>query len=186
MDTPKIIVHDKVDDSDMVAINMGEEADFPSMIPEEEELSIRVKKSRADRKKGVEMRMMFRDHHDPLYYDAKANDKCFVPVMAMEEMTEEQRRIVESFPKEDRGEINPNSTDAADFEDDFVVAHVKRGLARQIEMKERRAERRDMLGEYGNEEEDEDEYLDSEEEYKCELDFRAQSKKEHWEEKEQN
>ena len=83
MDTPKIIVHDKVDDSDMVAINMGEEADFPSMIPEEEELSIRVKKSRADRKKGVEMRMMFRDHHDPLYYDAKANDKCFVPVMAM-------------------------------------------------------------------------------------------------------
>ena len=101
-------------------------------------------------------------------------------------MTDEQRRIVESFPKEDRGEINPNSTDAADFEDDFVVAHVKRGLARQIEMKERRAERRDMLGEYGNEEEDEDEYLDSEEEYKCELDFRAQSKKEHWEEKEQN
>jgi len=51
MDTPKIIVHDKVDDSDMVAINMGEEADFPSIIPEEEELSIRVKKSRADRKR---------------------------------------------------------------------------------------------------------------------------------------
>lgn len=28
------------------------------------------------------MRMMFRDYKDPLYYDAKANDKVFVPVMA--------------------------------------------------------------------------------------------------------
>jgi hypothetical protein len=49
------------------------------------------------------MRMMFRDYKDPLYYDAKANDKVFVPVMPAEEMSETQRALVENFPKADRG-----------------------------------------------------------------------------------
>lgn len=72
-----------MNDDDEVAINMGDDEDFPSLIPEEEEKTVRFKKSRTDRKKGVEMRMMFRDINDPLYYDAKANDKVFVPLMAM-------------------------------------------------------------------------------------------------------
>lgn len=135
-----------MNDEDAVAIDMGAEEDFPSLIPEEEDIKIRAKKGRADRKKGVEMRMMFRDINDPLYYDAKANDKVFVPVMATEEMTEEQRKIVESFPKQDRGEIDPNNPEHAMIEDDFVLAHVKRGLAKQAVLKEKRAERRDMLG----------------------------------------
>ena len=47
--------------------------------------------------------MMFRHHMDPLYYDANANAKIFVPVS--EAVTEEQQKIIESFPAEDRGEI---------------------------------------------------------------------------------
>jgi hypothetical protein len=61
-------------------------------------------------------------------------------------MTEEQKKIVESFPKEDRGEIDLNNPEHRLMEDDFVLAHVKRGLARQADLKEKRAERRDMLG----------------------------------------
>lgn len=34
--------------------------------------------------------MMFRHHMDPLYYDAKANSKIFVPQVGGEELTEEQ------------------------------------------------------------------------------------------------
>ena len=66
------------------------------------------------------MAMMFRDHNDPLYYDAKANDKIFVPVkdlvsitrstltnlMFQASMTEAQRKIVESFPAADRGQLD--------------------------------------------------------------------------------
>ena len=33
------------------------------------------------KKEGVEMTMKFRNHQDPLYYDPKANDKVFVPVV---------------------------------------------------------------------------------------------------------
>ena len=44
---------------------------------------IKPKNTKTAKKKGVEMRMMFRDHKDPLYYDAKANDKVFVPVKGM-------------------------------------------------------------------------------------------------------
>jgi hypothetical protein len=41
---------------------------------------------------------------DPLYYDTKANAKIFVPVTT-DTLTEEQKKIIESFPAEDRGEI---------------------------------------------------------------------------------
>ena len=49
--------------------------------------------------------MMFRHHMDPLYYDTKANSKIFVPQVNEGELTEEKQKIIESFPKEDRGEI---------------------------------------------------------------------------------
>ena len=48
---------------------------------------------------------MFRDHTDPLYYDPNAPPKIFVPVVPQESLTEEQKTIVESFPAEDRGEV---------------------------------------------------------------------------------
>jgi hypothetical protein len=49
--------------------------------------------------------MMFRHAADPLYYDTKANSKIFVPQVNESEMTEDKLKIIESFPKEDRGEI---------------------------------------------------------------------------------
>lgn len=48
---------------------------------------------------------MFRHHRDPLYYDTNANQKVFVPQINEEDLTEEQKKIVESFPAEDRGKI---------------------------------------------------------------------------------
>ncbi len=61
------------------------EEDFPSLMDTGKETTkvVQAKRLRTSKKKGVEMRMMFRDHHDPLYYDAKANDKVFVPVKAL-------------------------------------------------------------------------------------------------------
>ena len=47
--------------------------------------------------------MMFRHHQDPLYYDANANPKIFVPVT--QNLNEGQLKVVESFPAEDRGEV---------------------------------------------------------------------------------
>ena len=38
----------------------------------------RATKNKYDRKRGVELVMKFRNHKDPLYYDAHANDKIFV------------------------------------------------------------------------------------------------------------
>lgn len=34
--------------------------------------------------------MKFRNHKDPLYYDADANDKIFVPTLMEEDLTDEQ------------------------------------------------------------------------------------------------
>lgn len=62
-------------------------------------------KKKANRKDGVEFSMMFRHHKDPLYYDTKANTKIFVPIVPTSEMTDEQRKIVESFPAEDMGQV---------------------------------------------------------------------------------
>ena len=41
-----------------------------------------------NKKDGVEFKMMFRHHKDPLYYDTSANAKIFVPVT--EGLTEEK------------------------------------------------------------------------------------------------
>ena len=38
------------------------------------------KKLTYNKKEGVEFKMMFRHHQDPLYYDSNANPKIFVPV----------------------------------------------------------------------------------------------------------
>lgn len=38
----------------------------------------RKKNLRTKKKEGVELVMKFRNHKDPLYYDANANDKIFV------------------------------------------------------------------------------------------------------------
>ncbi len=43
---------------------------------------------KADRKKGVPFKMMFRHHMDPDYYDPKANDKIFVPEVGAERSEE--------------------------------------------------------------------------------------------------
>ena len=48
--------------------------------------------------------MMFRHHQDPLYYDTAANAKIFRPVDSSN-LNDDQRKIVESFPAEDRGEV---------------------------------------------------------------------------------
>jgi len=37
------------------------------------------KKVTYDKKEGVEFKMMFRHHQDPLYYDPNASTKIFVP-----------------------------------------------------------------------------------------------------------
>ena len=63
------------------------------------------KKVTYDRKEAVEFKMMFRHHQDPLYYDTTANTKIFVPQVDPNNLTEAQKKIVESFPAEDRGEI---------------------------------------------------------------------------------
>ncbi len=45
---------------------------------------------------------------DPAYYDPQANDKIFVPdVPDSKDLTEEKKRIVESFPERDRGIYKP-------------------------------------------------------------------------------
>lgn len=40
-----------------------------------------------NKNKGVEMVMKFRNHKDPLYYNANANDKIFVPVYMVRNTT---------------------------------------------------------------------------------------------------
>lgn len=82
------------------------------------------KNLKTDRKKGVAFRMMFRHHQDPAYYDPKANDKIFIPYES-EEMTEEQKAIVDSFPKQDRGIYNQNEKHEI-VEEDPVEAVVKK------------------------------------------------------------
>lgn len=123
------------------------------------------------------MAMMFRDHNDPLYYDAKANDKIFVPVkdlvsitrstltnfMFQASMSEAQRKIVESFPKADRGEFDEGE---AVHEEDFLVAGHKKYLNKQIEMRAKKNAREGIDG--GSDDSNSDlengDILDSEEE----------------------
>ena len=49
--------------------------------------------------------MMFRHHKDPLYYDLNASSKIFVPVEPENNLDENKRKIIESFPAEDRGKV---------------------------------------------------------------------------------
>ena len=79
-------------------------------------------KRKTDRKKGVPFKMIFRHHLDPDYYDPSANDKIFVPDVA--ELTEEQKKIVETFPERDRGIYKPG--EAANVEADPLEAAVKK------------------------------------------------------------
>jgi len=48
---------------------------------------------------------MFRHHKDPLYYDLNASSKIFVPVEPENNLDENKRKIIESFPAEDRGKV---------------------------------------------------------------------------------
>ena len=70
--------------------------------------------------------MMFRHHMDPAYYDPRANDKIFVPdVEQSKELTEEQKKIVESFPEKDRGIYKPGEKPDI-VEEDPLEAAVKK------------------------------------------------------------
>ena len=93
-------------------------------------------KKRTDRRKGVPFKMMFRHHLDPDYYDPKANDKIFVPDMAA--LSEEQRRIVETFPERDRGLYKEGG---AVVEEDPLEAAVKKiKLRKEQRMQDKREE----------------------------------------------
>lgn len=87
-----------------------------------------ARNKRTDRKKGVPFKMMFRHHMDPSYYDPKANDKIFVPdVSDPKVLTEEQKRIVESFPEKDRGLYGKEDKEGqAAVEEDALEAAVKK------------------------------------------------------------
>lgn len=63
------------------------------------------KKKTERQQEGVEFKMMFRHHQDPLYYDTQANAKIFVPQVIEGMLNETEKKIIASFPKEDRGEI---------------------------------------------------------------------------------
>jgi hypothetical protein len=84
------------------------------------------KQRKTDLKKGVPFKMMFRHHMDPSYYDPRANDKIFVPDLAGDaaDMTEEQKKIIESFPKKDRGLYDPSESKEAEV--DPLEAAVKK------------------------------------------------------------
>jgi hypothetical protein len=63
------------------------------------------KKVTYDKKESVEFKMMFRHHMDPLYYDTKASSKIFVPQVDPSSLTDAQKKIIDSLPAEDRGEV---------------------------------------------------------------------------------
>jgi len=65
----------------------------------------KLKKTKYAKKDGVEFKMMFRHHKDPLYYDLNASSKIFVPVEPENNLNENKRKIIESFPAEDRGKV---------------------------------------------------------------------------------
>ena len=60
---------------------------------------------RFDKKEGVEFKLMYRDHRDPLYYDPTVSSRILVPVYDKEALPDDKRAIIESLPPEDRGEI---------------------------------------------------------------------------------
>jgi hypothetical protein len=112
-----------------------------------------------NKKDGVEFKMMFRHHKDPLYYDTKANAKIFVPVD--QDLTEEQRKIVESFPAEDRGlilehseyrkkgygldEFAPGQGDSLNIELDEFEAAAKRHQLKEEAMRQKQLRKKQGL-----------------------------------------
>jgi hypothetical protein len=94
-------------------------------------------------KKGVPFKMMFRHHMDPAYYDPKINDKIFVPdVIDQSALTEEQKKIVESFPSKDRGlydeKESNNKANAGQIEEDPLEAAVKKmQLRKELRMQQK-------------------------------------------------
>jgi len=100
------------------------------------------------------MDMKFRCHQDPLYYDPKANDKIFVPMMDEDDMTDKQKELLATFPKTDRGMFGEEGSDdenasaaamgngeTVEVEEDFVDAAAKKAKLKQKAMRERRKER---------------------------------------------
>ena len=81
--------------------------------------------------------MMFRNHMDPQYYDPKANDKIFVP--DLENLTDEQKRIIEYFPEKDRGIYNKDDKEGSkEVEVDPLEAAVKKmKIRKEQRMKEK-------------------------------------------------
>lgn len=88
--------------------------------------------------------MMFRHHMDPAYYDPKINDKIFVPdVIDQAALTEEQKKIIESFPSKDRGlydeKDSTNQAKAGHIEEDPLEAAVKKMQLRKEHRMEQKA-----------------------------------------------
>jgi hypothetical protein len=99
------------------------------------------KQRKTDLKKGVAFKMMFRHHMDPAYYDPKVNDKIFVPEVQGENITEEQKRIIETFPEKDRGVYNPNDKKQEVVEADPLEAAVKKMQLRKEQRLKEKAEK---------------------------------------------
>ena len=83
------------------------------------------KQRKTETKKGVPFKMMFRHHMDPAYYDPRANDKIFVPDVVDEaNLNDDQKKIIASFPKKDRGLYD--ASDSKEAEVDPLEAAVKK------------------------------------------------------------
>ena len=130
------------------------------------------KQRKTDLKKGVPFKMMFRHHMDPAYYDPKVNDKIFVPdVIDQSALTEEQKKIVESFPSKDRGlydeKESNNKANAGQVEEDPLEAAVKKMQLRKehrMQQKEQKQQakksKNDRKVKFADEKSDEDEESD--------------------------
>jgi hypothetical protein len=127
------------------------------------------KQRKTDLKKGVPFKMMFRHHMDPAYYDPKVNDKIFVPdVIDQGALTEEQKKIVESFPTKDRGLYDPKESKNGPgmVEEDPLEAAVKKMQLRKehrVQQKaiKEKAKNSDRKVKFADEEEEEGSDVDS-------------------------
>ena len=110
----------------------------------------RKEKLKYNKKQGVELMMKFRNHKDPLYYDADANDKIFVPSIMVtrstltrlqeEDLTEEQKKILLSLPEKDRGIFNsedmPQQIPGLQVLDDPIEAAALKAKIKQKKMRQ--------------------------------------------------
>jgi len=84
--------------------------------------------------------MKYRNYKDPLFYDKDANDRIFVPTSSEMDLTEDQRRLLESFPEEDRGLVPegiPQLIPAQALDDPIEAAAIKAKM-KQEKMREAR------------------------------------------------